>query len=206
MKTMKIMTLPQENSGNNGENSGNDGTPQEQEQNITPDNTPTQNNGDINGTWHVESGAFYVNIEGLGNYVSPYVPGSVADFDISVSKNTSDEHYTLKLSGSDVTEEITKAEQNPMLLNVDITSWLIQGKFTKDPKMPESINLEGEFEAPISGNSYFTHPSDNSYVFEYFASFVYTVDDNSTVRYRYNVASTGGVDTTYVELILKRVE
>ena len=193
--------------GSSSGGGGSSDTPNSEEQKTPSESKPDNQDDsnavyDINGKWHVESGAHYLNIPTLGKYVSPYVAGSVEDFEISVSENTSDDYYTLKLSGSDVTE----TEEEGALMPIEhMKSWTIEVKFKQDPAMSEEI-MEEEIEAPISGNNHFSHPSANSYVFEWLASCNYKVVDNSTVIYRIDLPNTGGPDSNYAELTLKRVD
>ena len=146
--------------------------------------------------------------EGLGSYTWPYVEGgaSAATFEISVSKNTSNEYYTVKLIGDNVIE----TEENDFYgRGEELTSWHISCVFRNDNlNAPSEFNLDNEYEQDtIWGSTQFTHPDSNSYEYSLFGtSFIYKVIDNSTITYRFNGAnSLGDPDFSYVELTLKRV-
>ncbi len=122
---------------------------------TTPDNPATPNNPsaefNMNGTWRIVSGQVHEDNITFPNlsHTFYYIEGTAPTFDISVSKNSDNEYYAVKLSGEEVVEENRG----------NFTVWSMPtGEYTSDD--PQITNIY----VPLSSFNGFTHPEANYYV------------------------------------------
>lgn len=122
---------------------------------LTPDNPATPDNPsaefNMNGTWRVVSGEGHTNNITFpdDSFTAYYIEGTAPTFDISVSKNSDNEYYTVKLSGKEVVEENRE----------NFTAWsMTTGEYTSDnPRITYAT-------IALWGFNGFRHPEANYYV------------------------------------------
>ncbi|MBQ3653596.1 MAG: hypothetical protein II954_04155 [Synergistaceae bacterium] len=193
---------------------------------TTPDNPATPNNPsaefNMNGTWRIVSGEGHEdNITFPENsHTYYYIEGTAPTFDISVSKNSDNEYYAVKLSGEEVVEE----------KRGNFTVWLMPtGEYTIDN--PRITSAGTFFLRSFNG---FTHPEANYYVcdnvniianflanrhedfdFEHFEDLIYfRAVDNDTIIFHvsghsistYRPTGIGAETYEEVTMTLKRVQ
>ena len=158
---------------------------------TSPDNTapapetPSTNNPNntgINGTWRIASGKITITVPGQ-NISANYAQGSASaqQFTISVSKNTSDQYYTIALSGNGVnTSELKEGS--------------VTVRFEGDDGEVDAILGSSMFEA--SGNGYSTPRLMTSMM----TIVSYQLANSSTINY-----SLTNQDNMVIDMTLTRV-
>ena len=174
--------------------------------NETPDsNTGSENvSSGLNGTWRVESGTYLLTINGLGSNTMPYIQGSASasTFNITVSKNSGNDYYSIIFSGNGVRENGTT--DSSVICYFDTGDW---AQYMQESRMQVDVLGGDSFE--YSNNTYSTNKVYNYVNENYAASISFSMPDNSTITYKmYMNAETEGDGSGVVhnvEFTLKRV-
>ena len=171
--------------------------------------TPNSSGGEsvsssLNGTWRVESGTYLLTINGLGSNTMPYIQGSASasTFNITVSKNSGNDYYSIIFSGNGVRENGTT--DSSVICYFDTGDW---AQYMQESRMQVDVLGGDSFE--YSNNTYSTNKVYNYVNENYAASISFSMPDNSTITYKmYMNAETEGDGSGVVhnvEFTLKRV-